>query len=290
MSTPQSGSVVATATEKPKPRDEPPKAPEQHWRHLRDLRELPVGVISPDGRNLDKECKLRPHVLKVDRLLSRWEAENPSGTEAEKVTIYLATIVALAGHKTMGGDGEAADRAVIRSLHFADAMYLLMRSVYENVEGLVTLPWKCPNCAERRQFKGDLGGMKVVCAKTVKELSGEYVLTTPIAISDGRETATGLKYRCPHWTAMESAYSTAHMGDVSVGMLHDSVYGTLGTTDARAPLEVELDEMMRKDVKAMKDAITEVMFGPTFLMEGKCPECKNDTPVPVPWLYDTFLD
>jgi len=247
---------------------------------------LPTGKVA--GGTFVREFALREFNFGIDRQIAKVrEAQDGMAVSAITSLVLSRLVTKLHGQECDPAKPEES-KALLYKCSVGDVMYMWLWARFEAMGEALEIPFQCqmPSCLHKDpELKFDMRGMDVFVAEGEDQLQGTVKLSRPYTVR--KEQITELKVKPPLWSIFSQAGGASF--NYQGAVFQSSVYGT----DKHETIvlgEPELDQLSRKDYKALAKEIDRVSPGPRLVIEGKCPKCEGDFKQMLDWDYDTFFE
>jgi hypothetical protein len=127
--------------------------------------------------------------------------------------------------------------------------------------------------------------LDVFVSESADQMEGEVKLSRAYTVR--KEQVTKLKVRPPTWSVFSQAGGENF--NYQAAVFQSSIYAT-DKHDSIVLADPELDQLARKDYKALSKKIDDISPGPRLIIEDKCPKCETEFRQMLDWDYDTFFE
>jgi hypothetical protein len=253
-------------------------------------RQLPIGLLSPDGTKLSKSFTLRPFTFEEE--LAVGEMREQQGLSAG---VFVAKLLALMTVEVGGVrldelKDDAARELFFHGMFMGDVLYMYSWLRIEALTSTLSLLQTCagPKCAGKEPFPYhvDLNGIDVRAVQKASEIN--HTCTLRDGLKFGDETQKALRVQPPRWNCLYDR-DLNNKAQIQLAMFTGSVVGFGGQEgDVQVP-----DTCFRKlgkfDAERLTGFINRAMPGPQMTMEVVCPRCKMKWYRMIDWGYDNFF-
>lgn len=250
------------------------------------------GPQLPLGTAQGKTVAVRTWRLKEERVLGVRREEEDKRNMGKYVSIILATMcTSLGGHNWDGPipEKDTAERElVVGQMWMPDVFYAYVWLRIQAMGKELPMTVTCPKCPGKSEFDwvGDLTTIEVKCPESLEDAMWHYKLHVPITIR-GKEV-TMFVMGPPRWHHVENVTDTS-MGGAKSKVIHAHLHRIPELQEGEVALaESEMDELVKRDIEGLADAINNNGFGPRMSVDCKCPKGHTINEA-IDWRFDTFF-
>jgi hypothetical protein len=253
-------------------------------------RQLPIGLLSPDGRVLSKSFTMKPFTFEEELAVGEMREQARLSTGEFIVKLLALMTEEVGGTRIADLKDDAARELFFHGMFMADVLYMYVWLRIEAMSNVMSMLITCPGsrCAGKPpfEFHGDLNGIDVREAKTPAEL--EHTCKLRVGIRMNERVATELRVMPPKWSALYGR-DLNNKALVNLAMFTGSVIGIAGEEGQVAIPETCFRKMTKMDAETLSTFISKATPGPQMILGLTCPRCKMEWVKPLDWGYDSFF-
>lgn len=245
---------------------------------------LPLGISH--GGQLHRDLVARPWRLAEERELGALHASAKDANMAEYVSMVVATMCSRLGPHDFTTMDANARRVAVNQMFMGDVFFAYVYLRIQSIGPDLTLQIKVPGRQGDVKYVADLNTVDVVCADSFEAATYWHNLSTPLMIRG--QQVNRLKLGPLRWSSLEG---DRRLGDGNKGVAKAmAIRGAICGSDAFPELQVtdaELDELTKRDIEAMANAIDKNAIGPVMVIEDQYEG--KPFKVGIDWRYDNFF-
>lgn len=262
--------------------------------NLKDLQNvLPIGVFSQG--TFCKEFSLRPWRMKEERQIGQIRERGEVLNMSKFVSELLALMITKVGNIDFENKSYEERRLFVNQMYLSDVLYVYVFLRYQALGPDLYLDIICPTCKKKFTFKADLETLDIMVYEDIND-SSELVEIVELqrGVEISGELRKQLRLRPNSWNAMESlkAATSANDGELKAELFKDSVIGYSDDGDALPQFifnDEILDTLWKADIEEIKAHLEKVNAGASMIINGRCPECREEFFKGLDWNYDPFF-
>lgn len=257
--------------------------------------QLPLGVIGMD-RNVHQTFETRRWRMAEEKVLGerREVTEKQGGNMGKYVSVVLSNMCSMMGsYDWKDMKPETPEReAIISQMWMGDVFYawcwLRLQALGERLPLRPTSPFT----GEAFDMVADLGTVEVDIPKSFESTLWTYKLVEPIPFR-GKQIKEFLMGPA-RWASIERLDNPT-LGQAKAAIIAAHIYrlpafkGDDGEMLELPVLESDLDEMGKRDIEGLADAINDHGFGPIMKVDAVCPKTRRPFEAAIDWKYDSFF-
>jgi hypothetical protein len=259
--------------------------------------QLPIGALV--GSSLSRSFGLGDFNYHVEKSLGDFKKRNQTLPNTAAISKLVALMLTnLGGEKfehlpTDSIEDETKAVIDIGKLFFADVYYIYVKIRIESLGPEFDVQFMCPTCKYQGKMTVDLNTMDVFTVGDPSVLLTEVELFRGLRFRDG-SIKKRVKIQPMLWLHMTGDEAKEAAGDQTLMKLHfisKCVVGVEGFDDSVLLTQEELGSLGKLDIEKISQAINEINFGPSLIVNGECPNRDCTTPFmwPIDWDYDNFF-
>lgn len=249
-------------------------------------RNLPTGKIA--GKEFLRDFSLKEFNFGMDRKIAKAREKTPNLTAPHLITLILSNLLQSITGTACDPSKPEENKVELYKCYMADVFYMWLWARYESMGEALELPFQCVNlqCMHKEDIiEYNLKGIDVFVSENTEELQGEIKLSQKYNIRG--EQVKVFKVKPPMWALITQISDDDFNHQAAV--FKSSIYAT-DKHDQIILLDQELDQLKRKDYKAVIKKIDDISPGPRLIIENECPKCGNKTMQQLDWEYDNFFE
>lgn len=278
-------------------------------RILNDLGDsFPIGVVDyHEGKKiLKKSFELRDLPTENEKALGRFRKQNERSKVLEMLTVTkLMSLMFsdIAGEKVdfsnLGSNvitPEAVGLFKVNNLYVADVFYAYCRARINEMGDESPFPLTCPSCGHTEVIQLDLTTMDVLCVDDPEDLDIE------VELYHGFDSPNGGKIKKVYVTPQRwGDLCSDEFGECGDDEILMKLYFIEKSTkykfkkdgkELESPLGPnDMKQLKKVDREKIATVISTLNVGPSFTIDGKCPNpnCNLEFPVSIDWRYADFF-
>jgi hypothetical protein len=253
-------------------------------------RQLPIGLLSPDGSKLSKSFTLRPFTFEEE--LAVGEMREQQGLSAGAFVAKLMSIMTIevGGTRLEDLKDDASRELFFHGMFMADVLYMYVCLRIEAMSNTLSMLINCPGARcqgkEPFPFYGDLNGIDVRAVQAASEI--DHTCTLRDGLKFGDKVHKALRVQPPRWNCFYER-DLNNKAQIQLAMFTGSVVGFADEDGEVSVPETCFRKLSKFDAEKLSTFISKATPGPQMILEAVCPKCKTKGVKSLDWGYDSFF-
>jgi hypothetical protein len=248
---------------------------------------LPLGIPNADG-SFSKQIMSVPWKTRHERAIGNLKKEGQN--IAQHASIIISQLYTKIGETEWTPETVHAKKILqIGAMYMPDVLYMFVLLRSKVIGPSLKMNMKCGSCRHAFVFNADLGSVDVATLDSVRDMDWTYTLMDPITIRNGT-VVKKFRMNPPKWFQLESVVASGGTEEKAKCLITRAcIVGLNDDPDVMQLMDSEVDEISKRDLEAMQDAINADYLGPKMVLDGNCPACDAAFTAPINWRSDSFF-
>ena len=249
---------------------------------------LPIGI--EENGKLIKPFDLKPLDWKLEKQIGdEWKGRRDQITVSDYVGTILSYTVTTIGDMDLQKHKFPKRLLIFNQMYSADVFYIYayLRLISLGSE-LKVKDTPCPSCGHKFLFVADLTSIEVVTATDPSKLIKKVTLRDGFELAGERRFE--IRIKPTRWNMMGNQFGDADTdAQMFAVMLMNALDGVEGLPEGATITQREIEQFSKYDMAIIDEEMDEVLCGPRWEIEGKCPQCHADFFHLINWGYESFF-
>ena len=250
---------------------------------------LPIGCGPVDGTGVrQRGFRFSGWTGADERVIGAYRANNKRMSQPEFAAWVLSHFAEDWGGNDMTRLKDREAHALVKAQPAADVFHAWVTLRIQALGKDYKMGLRCPACDHTFSYTIDLEEIEVTTPAAVdQDLHRSHVLKDGFSLTEGGGWFTTVTIAPLRWATYCGMLGSSEA--TKRALISGAVVGLPGYADSFKLPGTVLDQLTKRDIESLTEAIAEDQHGPDLHYEAKCPGCEIILVRTVEWVYDPFF-